>query len=714
MREAKLQPLLDDLEGRFDALRDDLLDALEEYEGQLKTQCAELPPWLDVTFGMIWPLFKFDEDSLAPQGALGPRVVAIAAGWLQEHVEAWVGQEGQTISHPFVQDQALVARYKDDLKALAQDLEGVMLQGEDVAAHARGTLAQWRDDILSELEHQRMQDIEAIERLVAEGDLEPGRDARQEIAQLWEEQRQMASTLLRKWEPFDSLVSRGLEMARDGVEALQNLMELMHDGMLDVYPPLDDGYTGESIIPTSSKTDPFLSDDSDGISARDSSQDLFLMDHSADDDFDPYGGPAPSAEDGQEPEEMLPFEFDDSFDDTPASNTPPPPIMFEDPDPEPGPTLPMMLDEAPQEDAPSSTSPMIEFEVAPEPAPATMELEWEDEAPAPPTPERPTRRTPAPKADTPKEPRPDAPAPKLRPRPPRDEAQDAGPTLVPGVSLEQEQEQELAVETLLTVTKEQLNGVEETPTQPPSPSVKPPAEPEADAIDAPPKPRPAPEAASQKIPRAASRHVSAGGPTPVWGEEPVQTVVKRVLDQLEPLSRLTFVVAFALPLLVVLGTLALALASRLDPSIPNPLLPSPNLVHVVGFALLLWLVACPWILRWQITWRGWKPSLWHNGQVLEETDLRLDTHGLQVADDQLHWADVEGWSVHKWEDLESDMRGWVIELSQGRRVLAFSAMSRDEQAWRALKLPLAPTPSEAWRTGEQTFRRLARALDVDL
>lgn len=712
MREAKLQPLLDDLEGRFDTLRDDLLDALDEYEGQLKDQCQSLPQWLDLRFGMIWPLFKFGEDDLAPQGALGPRVVAIAAGWLQEHVECWVGSQGQTITHVFVENEALVAKYKGDLKALAQDLEGVMLQGEDVAAHARGTLAQWRDDILVELEDERMQDIDAIERLVAEGSLEPGRDARQEIAQLWEEQRHMASALLRGWEPFDSLVSRGLEMARDGVEALQNLMEQMHDGMLDVYPPLDDGYTGQSIIPTSSKTDPFLSEHSDGVAVRDSGQNLFLMDNSAADDFDPYGSPSASGD--EQEDEMLPFEFDNNFNDTPLSNTPPPPIMFEDVDEhDPGPTLPMMFadDDFSDDDVEMTSAPMIDFGPQTSHTSSSMELDWEDEEEeviTPPTPERPPRKLPRPTVDTP------APStqpirvplatPKLRPRV---ENQDAGPTLVPS-AMQQPAPPEPLVETLLTVTKEQLNNTDSTAAK---------ATPEAQRPSVKTPEQPAPTAPAKPTPPAkktASRHVSAGGPTPIWIGDGVQTVVKRVLDQLEPLGRLTFIVAFALPLIVVLGTLAVALASRLDSSLPNPLLPSPNLVHVIGFALLMWLVACPWILRWQITWKGWKPSLWHNGQILEETDLLLDEQGLEIADDHLLWSEVESWSVHKWDDLETDMRGWVIELTQGRRVFAFSAMSRDDESWRALKLPLAPTPSEAWRTGEQTFKRLAQALDVEL
>lgn len=736
MREETIIRTTSALEADLDDLRDALLEGLTQYEGQLRQQCQLLPSWLALDFAQIWPLFCFDEDSLAPDAALGPRAIAIAAGTLEGFVEDWLGLPHSPRQHSFSQDAALRQRYMHAKAELEGFLEGLMLESEHVAQQAKETLGRWRDDILAELEDSRIRDIETIEQLVSEGTLEIGRDARAEIALLWEEQRRRAGALLRAWEPFEALILQGLEISRDGIEELQSMVEFAHQGLSQAYPSIARLYNErahEAIIPTSVHEDPF-GGAQPARAPRSATDDLLLISTpkdsqtpaiSAEDDFDPYGVAA-SADD-----DALPYAFDDRFDDTPISDETPPPFGFDDEDEdEPGPTLPPKEQSAPM----ISFSDEVEPSEAPdqeEPGHPTLfiapgehfgreeELDLEAKPTQPPRPSTLTKahlpfmldeQTPLPAPPTPADPPEVAQA--ALPKPEETTASAAASTV-----------EDAEVETLLTITREELRRdehlEEEEEEQTPSDQAQAHDEPEReddaqqddedlegddDDEDA---------AASDDVLEAPKPSAKPLTPhVPGWHSAPQETTGQRVQEQLVVLSRLIFALSFALPLAMVVGTLVLAMASRHNPSLPNPLEPSPNMTHFIGIALLLWLIACPWVMRWQITWRGWRPMLWRYSRIHEEADILINQDHIELGHWLLRWDELGEVSLERWDDIHQGLQGWVLTLTtidDEATIHRFSALATDEPTWARAAEPMTVHPEDAWRMSPRVFNKLVVA-----
>lgn len=731
MREETIIRTTSSLEADLDDLRDALFEGLTQYEGQLRHQCQLLPSWLALEFPHIWPLFCFDDTSDAPDAALGPRVIAVAAGELEVFVEDWLGLPQAPRHHSFSQDPTLRQRYLQDKTELESRLEGLMLESEHVAQQAKETLGRWRDDILAELEDSRIRDIDTIEQLVSEGTLEIGRDARAEIALLWEEQRRRAGALLRAWEPFESLISQGLEISRDGIEEIQNMLERAHQGLSQAYPSIARIYNErahEAIIPTSVHEDPFggaprsPSSDSHDLLLISTPKDAQPQDQSADDDFDPYGVAA-SADD-----DALPYAFDDRFDDTPISDETPPPFGFDDEDEdEPGPTLPPQEIIAPMisfsDEVEPQASQQPEPELEPEPEHPTLFIApgehfgREEELDLEAKPTQPPRLGTAVKAHLPfilddqtPLPKPPEDSPKTKPsvvkRP-----EDAPTTQAPAV-------EDAEVETLLTITREELrrderieqaeleaqdddaheSGDEHAATQEHE-DTREDDQPREDAQDA-----------SLTKPKPSAKPLTPH--TPGWRSAPQETTGQRVQEQLVVLSRLIFAISFALPLSLVVGTLALAMASRHNPSLPNPLEPSPNMTHFIGIALLLWLIACPWVMRWQITWRGWRPMLWRYSRIHEEADILINDEHIELGHWMLRWDALSEVSLERWDDIHQGLQGWVLTittLDDPNTPHRFSALATDEPTWARAAEPMTVHPEDAWRMSQRVFNKLVVA-----
>ena len=167
VRDEILQRALEGLEEDLDELGEGLWGMLERYEeGEWRGQVDQLPAWLALRYEELWGLCRFSPESVAPEGALGPRAVAVAAGWLEQLIVRWLGQGGEVKAHSF-EDPEHVAAYREHVRKLDAQLDALQLEAERTAQHARSTLAQWRDDVLAELEAQRVRDIDAIELLVA-------------------------------------------------------------------------------------------------------------------------------------------------------------------------------------------------------------------------------------------------------------------------------------------------------------------------------------------------------------------------------------------------------------------------------------------------------------------------------------------------------------------------------------------------------------------
>ena len=789
MREEIIKTTLSSLDHELDALREALFESLEHYEGQLRARCKRLPQWLALGFHEVWPLFCFSPSSVSPQAALGPRVVAVAAGELDAFIEQWLGRPGAIKQHTFAQSPSQLSAYLRADDALERALRDMLIESERVARHARETLAQWRDDILSELEDSRVRDIEAIELLVAEGTLGTTRDAKKEIAFLWEEQRRLASSLLRAWEPFESLVSQGLEFTADGIEELQSLHERARQAMIQAYPSIQRQRSPESIIPTSVREDPFkLAASSSKETSTTTHEDLILLDSraTAGEDFDPYGADS-------DVDEPLPFAFDDRFDDTPLATEPPPPFEFEDEedeeelpavsstqplaasapmlsfdDEEPAPTAPPGRAPAPRSTRPPARAPerasarvpsspsedlfMLpgehfgredELDLSAPKRAAT--LPWEasatdpipfllDETSSPEQePQAPPRRQGDAGARSPRTADVATPPRRATSLPP---PQDAGDVHVQSAQEQDVQEQDVQVqdaevETLLTITRDELRSAALAEDSEPldEPGDEPGDEPQRASSARAPEARtrrraqrparavqPEDQGEDQGEDRDEDRDEAAGAGReamtarrPRWAAPPLETTGQRLQEQRSLLHPGVFLAAFGLPMALVLGTLALSAAAHQDPTLPNPLSPAPTMAHFIGAALLLWLAACPWVLRWQITWRGWRPTLWQERRVHEEADLVLDATRIELGPWELPWEQLEEIALERWEDHDLGLRGWTLTLLHQGQLHRLSAQALDEAIWAQAAEPLAQPHPDAWRMPARHLNQIVEA-----
>lgn len=206
---------LQGLEEDLDDLREELGRQFEDYEGRLEAITAELPDWLELEPGALRAVFGFSygEEGLR----LGPRVVAFAAGRVEQALESFASLEVE----------GLEASRQVLLDELA-DLEG---QARACALDADAFLGDTLDTILTQLQERRESDEYALRELVTTGDVDRGSDAREEIAGLWEEQRRRARKLRQIWEPLEALVFEGVDLTVTGIAELRAMVHRAVEGL---------------------------------------------------------------------------------------------------------------------------------------------------------------------------------------------------------------------------------------------------------------------------------------------------------------------------------------------------------------------------------------------------------------------------------------------------------------------------------------------------
>ena len=237
-RQDILRRTLEGLEGDLEELRDELAQALEDFEGALREHVAQMPVWLDLPAGRVLRLFKYPPESTFQGALLGPRAVAFAAGEVEEFIHAWVGDSGELYEHDLAGSPELASQHRRDLAAIERYLDRLETESEAVAMAARASLGHLRDEILAELEEERRLDAETLEDLVAEGDLTQGRQARVELAELWEEQRRRADAFTRRWAALEEMTDRGLDITTDGLDLLRELLTNARLGLSQSHPSL--------------------------------------------------------------------------------------------------------------------------------------------------------------------------------------------------------------------------------------------------------------------------------------------------------------------------------------------------------------------------------------------------------------------------------------------------------------------------------------------
>ena len=370
--------LLEDL----DDLRDELVDHLEDFETRLKRTALHLPRWLDLPDNSLRQTFELPTPESLKGTLIGPRTIAMVAARVEEFLGTWLGDGDEIQAWLKREDEEAVEELSDDLTALEAAIDAAYNSVTALADDGPFELEQILESIVYELETRRETDVEALESLVQGGDVDAGRDAQAEIAELWEEQRRRAGQLQRVWDDLLALHHEGISRTLSGLEELQELAQRARDGVegAGIFPeaapeeavPEEDVPVEEDTGPeeTGPSVLPEIETEKVGLSAGSSSSNPFLRGPSEAEIVDAQDAPSDSEESGQtqlslidEPGPTLPMignstaEVDDSdgseepdehVDPTPEKPEVPENSENSEPDHEPSETLPeTVLETAP-------------------------------------------------------------------------------------------------------------------------------------------------------------------------------------------------------------------------------------------------------------------------------------------------------------------------------------------------------------------------------
>ncbi len=219
------------IEEDLEDLRNDLADDLEDFEQRLRILSDSLPEWLQLSGSAIRKAFRFPETSPLPEGILGPRAVALAASEVETFIDTWFDTKDAALPRNFA-----LLEVRDEFTAAANNtntfLDDVCYAAKILANDAHNELEDLIDTVLYELENKRRTDVNALDSLVQEGVLDPGRDAQKETAEIWEEQRLYVDEINAAFDPLMDLVEEGLALTLRGVAELHALVDRATQGRL--------------------------------------------------------------------------------------------------------------------------------------------------------------------------------------------------------------------------------------------------------------------------------------------------------------------------------------------------------------------------------------------------------------------------------------------------------------------------------------------------
>lgn len=712
------------LDEDLEDLRAELRTTLPEFEGRVRVLAEEIPEWARSAPDELRESFEFDDDQLYPDAALGPRLVAEAAAEVEGFVHEWFPAPGASEEEAadFGYRRPTLREFADRAEELLETLAELKDETTERADRADAILEEALDRDLTHLEDKRERDIDALEDLVGEGELDTGHGARQERADLWEEQRRRADHLSAIWEDFFLLVEDGEIYAHDGLDELRAMVQRACEGMEGAFPATGDYLPGGVLARVKSEAEE---------AARNSgTQPLMPGGSGSTNDNDKKGPGAGSMAERQEPRPGV---------DSPTEPGPPGGSEKGEAATQTGGTLPgpgavdvgsgsrsgegdgRSEDGQKPLDGGSGTDSGRFLRVGPEDGPPPEE-----------TPTQPAVSVGI---------------------GPEDEADDGGqaptePLAVEGrseegkdISAEQasggETRLDLAAEADDEPVDESVEHDERTessrhtsPTRQVDASdmADEVAEDMADEMAASREPRSDTADVGGAISEASdspsgssdiSSEVPSDAPqsTPARGPGELVDVLKclRIRSEWEKVGALEVVASLGPPALYVLGIVAVGLAHVAGlGGAPNPVEAWSWTKPAVAVAFV-WLICAPLVMRWHPRWRGWSFDLVHEVDLREEAAVELYENGLEVGDDSrfVSLDEVRGTKVYRWGDsLQEDQFGWMlaIRLDTGESI-EFVAEAGDAMAWEASDAEVVVPPADAWQMPGDALKTLRTAVN---
>jgi hypothetical protein len=713
------------LEEDLDDLRAELMDVLPEFEQRLRQRSDALPSWLKIPPSQVRALFHLkaisprteasETDSAAPpadanapaaHGILGPRAVALAAGRIEAFIERWftdgpasAALELEDEAEDEAQNEAIeIEELSNDYDDLTHYLGELAGEARRVAREAGATMDAWLDGVLTQLDAQREADALALEELVRQGDVRRGNRARQEIADLWEDQRRQAADLQARWNPVAELIDEGLDMTESGLEELAALLARARDGLregllsanaalaerlpkFEIPPPaphVPAPAPEPAATPPTVPTQPYLdlkSTPTAGPAANpDSSGDL--SEAEAREEVEIEGEKQDSKEQKAEPE--TPQEADRAIDRDAEPNGEQAAEQDDESEIDDFNTIPDMtyvpgiipLDEPTSEPEMAGLESRSVSDYSEPSLDAFDKLdkpEYPDAAPETPTQRMYTR------GDTPSAGHPAAP--------------DRTLTAIAGEDSSSEVRRE---ETLPEVRSAQDAPAEREPKE----------------LE--PKER-KPEELGPKLRDPAEEIETLAPAEGSSADEATYTSCFRVRLGYKPV-RMAEIVAVLLPPALVLGAMAALSLLHLSGAEAafNPFERWSWAVSAIAVACA-WLLLVPTGLHWRSKWRGKKLIILRHTDVREEAELIFDARELRLDRSAWRWDGLERAELRRWDSPLDDVRGWTLSLAApDAPLLRLAAPESNRKKWQNAPYQLDEIPYDAWQVDTYDFDVICR------
>ncbi len=215
----------------LDDLRDELNSDYQRFHRQFTTCHKDLPDWLDIPASELKAPFCLDDPPALQDCLVGPHAVASIATEFESLLHTWLGEEGTDTIPLWDGDNS-----DDGLADELSSFETMLLRADDEVQQRTEDgpegLEQILESIVFELEDRRETDVEALESLIQDGSIDAGRNARREIAELWEEQRRRVDHLQSIWDDLLNLHHRGVSSTLDGLDEFRQFLHRLVDGLV--------------------------------------------------------------------------------------------------------------------------------------------------------------------------------------------------------------------------------------------------------------------------------------------------------------------------------------------------------------------------------------------------------------------------------------------------------------------------------------------------